>query len=62
MANTQAIQVSADVERLAIGLDKASRQLKVAAAGDAKLLQLAAKAADLQSQVWELSAAIKRIA
>ncbi len=58
--NTAAIQVSADLERAAVALDKASRQLKVAANGDAALMRASAKADSLRAAVWELSALVKR--
>lgn len=58
--NTSAIQVSADLERAAVAIDKASRQLKVAAGGNAALMRASAKADALRASVWELSAMIKK--
>lgn len=47
--NTAAITISADLERAAVALDKASRQLKVASDGDAELMRASAKADALRA-------------
>jgi len=58
--NTAAIQVSADLERIASSLDAVSRRLKVASAGNPAMMRAAVKADSLRAEVWALSGLVKR--